>query len=114
MHEIIQVIQSGDATNLEVGQDNGSASVPSQPLQWRQARRAVSRHSCFFMMLTCCELARLAARRDLVSGKLPKDGYLLGDVEFRQIIETYAEDEAIFTAVRSLPASFLIDRQPAK
>lgn len=39
-------------------------------------------------------------RRELVSGKLPKDGYLLGELEIRQIIETYAEDEAIFTAVR--------------
>ncbi|KAK9902887.1 hypothetical protein WJX75_009798 [Coccomyxa subellipsoidea] len=36
--------------------------------------------------------------KELVSGKLPKDGYLLGDLEIRQIIETYAEDEAIFTA----------------
>ncbi|BDA51207.1 probable L-ascorbate peroxidase 4, peroxisomal [Coccomyxa sp. Obi] len=36
--------------------------------------------------------------KDLVSGKLPKDGYLLGDLEIRQIIETFAEDEAIFTA----------------
>ncbi len=41
-----------------------------------------------------------AVRRDLVSGELPKDGYLLGDLEMRQIIETFAEDEAIFTAVR--------------
>lgn len=40
-------------------------------------------------------------RRELVSGKLPKDGYLLGDVEMRHIIESFAEDEAIFFAVRT-------------
>jgi hypothetical protein len=40
-------------------------------------------------------------RRDLTSGKLPKDGYLLGDMELRQIIEAFAEDSAIFLAVRA-------------
>ena len=39
--------------------------------------------------------------RDLTSGKLPKDGYLLGDMELRQIIEAFAEDSAIFLAVRA-------------
>ena len=39
-----------------------------------------------------------------MSGKLPKDGYLLGDLEIRQIIETFAEDEAIFTAVCCSPS----------
>ena len=38
--------------------------------------------------------------RDLTSGKLPKDGYLLGDVELRGIIEAFADDNAIFQAVR--------------
>lgn len=38
--------------------------------------------------------------RDLTSGKLPKDGYLLGDVEVRGIIEAFADDNAIFQAVR--------------
>ncbi len=37
--------------------------------------------------------------RDLTSGKLPKDGYLLGDMELRQIVEAFAEDNAIFLAV---------------
>ena len=39
-----------------------------------------------------------------MSGKLPKDGYLLGDLEMRQIIESFAEDEAIFTAVWCSPS----------
>ena len=38
--------------------------------------------------------------RDMTSGKLPKDGYLLGDMELRGIIEAFAEDNAIFQAVR--------------
>ena len=41
----------------------------------------------------------LPERRELVGGRLPKDGYLLGDLEMRTIIESYAEDEAIFLAV---------------
>ena len=44
---------------------------------------------------------QLLIRRELVGGRLPKDGYLLGDLEMRTIIETYAEDEAIFLAVRA-------------
>ena len=42
----------------------------------------------------------MAACRDLAGGRLPKDGYLLADLELRTIIEAYAEDEAIFFAVR--------------
>ena len=43
-----------------------------------------------------------AVCRDMTSGKLPKDGYLLGDVEIRGIIEAFAEDNAIFQAVSAL------------
>jgi hypothetical protein len=39
--------------------------------------------------------------RDLAGGRLPKDGYLLADLELRTLIEAYAEDGAIFAAVRS-------------
>jgi len=44
--------------------------------------------------------------RDLTSGKLPKDGYLLGDVEVRGIIEAFADDNAIFQAVRDCRLTF--------
>ena len=46
----------------------------------------------------------------MTSGKLPKDGYLLGDMELRGIIEAFAEDNAIFQAV-SVPTSAGLIRQ---
>lgn len=42
-----------------------------------------------------------AVCRDMTWGKLPKDGWLLGDVEIRNVIEAFAEDDAIFQAVRA-------------
>lgn len=35
-----------------------------------------------------------------MGGRLPKDGWALSDLELRTLIETYADDAAIFAAVR--------------
>ncbi len=46
----------------------------------------------------------------MTSGKLPKDGYLLGDMELRGIIEAFAEDNAIFQAVGFLSSASLLNQ----
>ena len=70
-------------------------------VQWDDHCLKQTSHSTADLRIFVIALYGAMLRRDLTSGKLPKDGYLLGDMELRQIIEAFAEDSAIFLAVRA-------------